>query len=210
MKTLSVILSLSKNLFKSITYETLRQAQGDDCIAYEKTLNNKRKKSAHFPLFASSILYILCFTSLSNCGYSLQNSHTLPFESIKIGKIINRTSEPKLQDKLHVALTEEFLRHGVSVIYSSENVLTGEIIYFNLKTLSEKKEFAAEYEVIIRGDFRFKDNTGKIKGIKGVSSPFIESFHSAENISGIIASKEVAEKTALKRLSIMIVSELIH
>ncbi len=167
----------------------------------------KNNPQAAILLLVSAVLYLL---SLSGCGYTLQGSSSFPFDTVRVGKIVNTTSEPKLQDKLHVALAEEFLRHGIQVTQSSENVLEGRITRFKLRTLSEKREFAAEYEAIIEGDFSFTEESGKIREMKKVSSPFIESFFGADEVSGIVASKEEAAEKALRNLAMVIVSELIY
>ena len=52
---------------------------------------------------------------LSGCGYSVHRQSDLPFSEIQIGTIENKTLEPKLQDKLHTALTEEFMQNGIMV-----------------------------------------------------------------------------------------------
>jgi len=158
----------------------------------------------------SCIFYLL---SLSGCGYSVYQGSSFPFDSVRIGRIVNVTPEPKLQDKLHIALTEEFLRHGIDVTDSSENVLSGTITEFTLRILSERGEFATEYEAVITGNFTFTDREGRIKELKNISSPFIESF-SGEKATGkiaqIVGAKENTAETALRGLSMMIVSELIY
>ena len=57
---------------------------------------------------------ILLFT-LSGCGYTLQGRDTLPFTSVKIGRIENRTFEPKLEDKFQKALADELIRNGIMI-----------------------------------------------------------------------------------------------
>ncbi len=157
--------------------------------------------------------FVIGLLVLSGCGYSIHTSSSFPFDSVRIGRIVNVTSEPKLQDKLTIALTEEFLRHGIQVSHSSPNVLTGTITDFRLRILSERGEFATEYEAVINGNFTFTDSEGKTRVLRNISSPFIESF-SGEKATGsvaqIVSAKENTAETALRGLSMIIVSELIY
>jgi hypothetical protein len=163
-----------------------------------------------------SFLFILLFTAycllftVYSCGYTIQGKKSLPFDSIQIANIENRTLEPKLQDKLHNALTEEFLKHGVAVRSGAGYKLSGTIHLFELHVLSEKAEMAVEYEVIIKGDFRIIDPSGKIKDFKDIGSPFIVSFQSSGLLENVLTSKELASEKAIKDMAMEIVSILIY
>ncbi|KJR40739.1 lipoprotein [Candidatus Magnetoovum chiemensis] len=160
----------------------------------------------------NAFLYLLIAMFISSCGYSLVKSDNIPFESIKIVKITNETQEPKLQDKLYEALTEEFLKKGITVSDTSLNKLEAAITYFKLNVLSEKKTYAAEYGADIRADFTFTDEKGQTHKLSAYSSPFIESFRVAETntINPIIASKETAAAAALSNLAQSLISDLIY
>lgn len=154
-----------------------------------------------------SILYALC---LIGCGYSIHQKAALPFDSIQIGSIENRTPEPKLQDKLHKALTEEFLKQGIAVRPDAGYKLTGTINQFELRILSERADIATEYEVIIRGDFRLKDPAGKTKDFKSIGSPFIVSFSGASQLNEIIGLKELASERAIRDMAMEIIAIMIY
>lgn len=66
-------------------------------------------------IFVFLLLISLLFLVISGCGYTLRNKATLPFDSIQIVRIENKSLEPKLQDRLYLALTQEFLKQGISV-----------------------------------------------------------------------------------------------
>jgi hypothetical protein len=144
------------------------------------------------------------------CGYSIHGKTSLPFDSIQIPKIENTTLEPKLQDMLYNALTEEFLKQGVSVHPDAVYKLSGTIKHFELRILSEKTDVAAEYEVSIRGDFKLVDPSGNIKEFKNIGSPFIISFQSSEKLEDVLALKELASERAIRDMAMEIVLILIY
>lgn len=147
---------------------------------------------------------------LNNCGYSIHGHDALPFTEIKIGLIENKTLEPKLQDKLHKALTEEFLKQGIRINPAAKLKLTGIIHKFNMVSLSTKKGITIEYRVIINADFKLLDEKGDIKEIKNISSPFIVSFTGSEDFGRLLANKDIAEEKALSDVAMQIVGSLIY
>ena len=134
----------------------------------------------------------------------------LPFDSIAIGTIENKTVEPKLQDKLYQSLTEEFLKQGIRVSPDADYSLRGKINQFDLIILSEKNGVATEYEVTIRGDFELVMPTGEVKALKGIGSPFIVSFQSDDLLEDVIANKERASEKAIRDMAMEIVANFIY
>lgn len=157
-----------------------------------------------------SLFYLLLFILLCSCGYSMHRYSSLPFTEIKIGLIENRTLEPKLQDKLHKSLTEEFLNHGISINPAAGLKITGIIHSFDMMTLSEKKGVAVEYQVIIKADFRIIDEKGDIKDIKNISSPFIVPFTGSEDFGRLLANRDAAMERALSDVAMQIIGSLIY
>lgn len=179
------------------------------------TLRYRDKNSS--PIFPVKTIFIfLLFTfyfsllTLFGCGYSIHNKASLPFDSIQIGKIENKTTQLKLQDMLYKALTEEFLKQGVSVNSSAGYKLSGTIHHFELRILSERSDVAAEYELIIKGDFKLLDPSGKAKEYKDIGSPFIVSFSAFGSLNELIASRELASEKAIKDIAIEIVAAIIY
>jgi hypothetical protein len=160
------------------------------------------------------LLYALCYmlfaTCLASCGYTLHSKANLPFDEIQIERIENKTLEPKLQDRFHRAITEEFLKQGISVSPSAKYKLSGTIKLFELRILSEKESVAVEYEVIITGDFRLVGPSGEVKDFKGIGSPFIVSFPGAGMLEDVLALKELASERALRDMATEIVGALIY
>ncbi|MEO5356090.1 MAG: LPS assembly lipoprotein LptE [Nitrospirae bacterium YQR-1] len=159
-------------------------------------------------LFGVITFSLLCLC-LSGCGYRVLGGSSLPFTTVKVGKIQNTTSEPKLEDIFYVALAEELLKRGVSVTDFSENTIEGNINYFQLVIVSEKKKYASEYKIDLKGDFVIKGRDGKNREFKGVTSPFYESFYGPDTVNAIVASKETAAAEAVKRLAASLVFEIL-
>ncbi|MEW6162845.1 MAG: LPS assembly lipoprotein LptE [Nitrospirota bacterium] len=134
----------------------------------------------------------------------------MPFDSIQIERIENKTLEPKLQDRLHKAITEEFLRHGITVYHDAGYKLSGTINLFELHVLSEKKDIAVEYEAVIKGDFRLTGPSGDTKDFKNIGSPFIVSFSGSGLLEDVLALKELASEKAVRDMAMEIVAILIY
>jgi len=175
-------------------------------------------KRFYLPLFTvhcSLFTVVLLFTvhcslfTVVGCGYTLQGRETLPFDSVRIGRIENRTFEPKLEDKLKRTLSDELMKNGVMISNDSRHVINGVIETFELKALSEKEGLTSEYEVIIKGKFFLTLPDGKIQELRG-SGSFIVSFYNTGNLQSIMASKEQTIETALKNLSSEIRAGMIY
>jgi len=154
------------------------------------------------------IFWLLC--TVSGCGYSLRNRASLPFQAIQIVRIENKTVEPKLQDRLYKALTEEFLKEGIAVSPQAGYKLSCTIYNFELKLLAEKSNVATDYEVIIKGNFVLTDPSGKKKEFKDIGAPFIISFAGSGPLDELLASKEVASDRAIRDMATEIVGVLIY
>jgi hypothetical protein len=152
------------------------------------------------------IVIISCFS----CGYSIRSVADLDIKEISIISILNRTPEPDIEDILHNKLANELRRQGIAVKNSSDYTLSGEIRDFKLKVVSEKGEFAREYEVLIRADFSVRGPDDYTKEYDSITSPFIESFIAERQINSIISFKEIATELALESLSRRLVTEIIY
>lgn len=163
-------------------------------------------KRAPFPCAA----FFLAVIVISGCGYQIQKKSSLPFSEIKVGLIENRTLEPKLQDRLHRAITREFLKQGVGVTPAAKLNLTGVVKNFQMISLSEKAGVSVEYRIVVEADFRLLDEAGKVITQKNISSPFIISFPASEDMGNIIAFREVAEERAAEDIAMELAGALIY
>jgi len=157
--------------------------------------------------FAHCALIMVFF--LAACGYSIQGKANLPFRTVSIGKIFNKTFEPRLEDKMQDALVEELLKNGFTLVQNSEYRIEGVIKVFQMKVFAEKNNVAVEYEVDIKGDFKLIGPDGKSKKLAS-EGIFIVSFLSTETLNVVMANKEVAIEQALRDFSTEIVASIIY
>jgi hypothetical protein len=146
----------------------------------------------------------------AGCGYSIYTRASLPFTEIRIGYVENRTLEPKLDDKLHRALVEEFAKYGVAVTPGAAHVISATLQNFNMVSLSEKDDITVEYRFHIDADFTYQDGTGKVREIKNRGLPFIVSFSGSGALPDLLAAREVAERQAMSDLAKSIIGSLIY
>jgi outer membrane lipopolysaccharide assembly protein LptE/RlpB len=146
---------------------------------------------------------------LTGCGYTIHGKAGLPFSSVAIGGIVNRTFEPRLEDRMQVALADELMKSGFIIDSNSGYRINGSLTAFELRTLSEKAGVAAEYEVTVKGDFRLVDPSGKARELRN-HGVFIVSFPSTDSLQNVIALKEKATERALRDLSTEIIASIIY
>ena len=160
---------------------------------------------------ARVLIYFSLVSALmvSGCGYSIHRQSELPFTRIQIGTIENKTLEPKLQDKLHVALAEEFMKNGIMVGPGADTKLSAVVHTFDMTVLSEKQGITIEYRVVIRAGFTLEDKDGK-KELNNIESPFIVSLTASEKLNTLLAMKELAEEKALRDVAMRVVGALIY
>lgn len=156
------------------------------------------------------LLLVACHLLLSaGCGYTIQGRSSLPFDSVSIGNIVNKTYEPGLQDKMQTALSDELLKVGFNLNADSPCRIDGVINAFELRTLSEKSGTALEYEITIKGDFRLAEPPGKTRELRN-HGVFIVSFSGSGSLQAVAAAKEKAIEKALRDLSSEIAASIIY
>ncbi len=163
--------------------------------------NMKRKKTE---ILACNIIVII-FAALAGCGYSIHPQSALHEKEISIGLIDNLTVEPKLQDKLQKALTEEFMKQGIRVVHGAENKVTGTVKSFDLVGLSERGGVLVGYRVTMSAEFKLLDREGKVVAVKTISSPFIVTLTDTGDLGLLLAQKEVAEEQAVADVAMEVV-----
>jgi outer membrane lipopolysaccharide assembly protein LptE/RlpB len=158
-------------------------------------------------LLSIAVLLLLLTTG---CGYQVHRQSSLPFTEIYIAPIVNKTLEPKLQDKLHRALTEEFVKQGFSIRNAAPYRLTGTVSRFDLYALSSKSGVIVDYRVVIHGVFNLTGPDGKVVATKEFSGPFIVTVSGSENLAELLAAKENAEDTACRDIALQVAGALIY
>ncbi|MCX8027047.1 MAG: LPS assembly lipoprotein LptE [Thermodesulfovibrionales bacterium] len=155
-------------------------------------------------------ILLLNVALINSCGYTIQGSKDIPFQSITIGNITNKTYEPKLQDKLLSSLNQQLMLYGFDVSKNARYRLEGEINRFNLRILSEIGLTAVEYEVDIGGAFTLIDTeTFKRYPIK-VFKPYMTVFTTQDRLTNVLIQKEIYTQKALDELSKEIVQGIIY
>ncbi|GER93204.1 hypothetical protein A45J_0940 [hot springs metagenome] len=151
----------------------------------------------HFYFLILTFYLLLLF----GCGYTIQTKANLPFDTIAVGKLENKTYEPKLQDMFSRSLAETFAEYGFKVSSSARYRLEGEITKFELEPLTEQNLVAAQYKVVIKANFRLIDTSTRKSVPLVADSPFITYFSSTERLENVLAQKELSTVSALKNLS---------
>jgi hypothetical protein len=172
-------------------------------------MKTRKSKSKTQNIIILSIIYCLLSTVFS-CGYAIHSKKSFPFQAIQIDRIENRTDEPKLQDKLSLALTDELLRQGFAVHPGADYHLRGKINLFELRILSETSDIATEYEIVMKGDFLVSGPSGYVRELKDIGSPFIISFSGSGQLTTLLAFKELASERAIRDIAQQIVAALMY
>lgn len=164
-----------------------------------------RRLITHYALRITvlSLLFLIC-----GCGYRIQGRQSLPLQEVLIAPVVNQTHEPKLQDRLHRALTEEFLKQGVGVSRFASRTLSCTVRRFALDGLAEAGGIITEYRVSIDAECRLSDGAGATSAIN-VTTPFIVSFRSQDPFGAVLAGREAATDRAAADLAVEIVGGLI-
>ncbi len=158
-------------------------------------------KKINIKEFFSCLLFTAYCLLFFGCGYTIQTKANLPFDTIAVGKLENKTFEPKLQDSFSRSLAETFAEYGFRVNSSARYRLEGEITRFELEPLVEQNLVATQYKVVIKANFRLIDTASGRSVPLVAESPFITYFSSSDRLENVLAQKELSTVGALKNLS---------
>lgn len=154
-------------------------------------------------------LFFIFAILVSSCGYRFIGSGSLPFDSITIKPVRNNTYEPKLEDRMHMALSNEFINQGMEVrAAGTDAVLETTIITFALGAVAAVDETVKEQEIIMNVDLRLL-SSGKITEFNSLSSPIKITFQSTGTVKESVARKEAAADKACREIAKEIVSKII-
>lgn len=159
-----------------------------------------------------SVLYffllISCFL-FTSCGYQMTGSRLLPFHSITIKPVKNNTYEPGLEERLHNALSNEFISQGIEVTSSGGEVeLQTTVKYFQLGSIGAVNEIVKEQELFMHVDITLTDKD-RVIDFKSMHSPIKITFESTGTVSETVARKDAAADKASKEIAREIVSQII-
>ncbi|MEW6600915.1 MAG: LPS assembly lipoprotein LptE [Nitrospirota bacterium] len=156
-----------------------------------------------------ALLFFILAVLVSSCGYRLIGSRSLPFDSITIRPVINTTYEPKLEERMHTALSIEFINQGIEVTASgSDAVIETTITTFALGAVAAVDETIKEQEIIMYVNLKLTSG-GKTTEFNSMSSPIKITFQSTGTVSESVAHKAAAADKACREIAKEIVSKII-
>ncbi|MBC8412983.1 MAG: hypothetical protein ISR96_04785 [Nitrospira sp.] len=159
-------------------------------------------------ILLAGLIVVFCGVLLS-CGYRIIGSTVLPFSSIIIKPVENRTYEPGLQDRLHSALSREFINLGISVNrIESPVVLEASVIAFTLGAVGSINEVIKEQELVMKVDIRLTDHE-RVTEFRAMASPIKITFLAAGTVSETVAEKERAIEKASEEIAKETISKII-
>ena len=156
-----------------------------------------------------SVLIICVASALFSCGYHIIGSKFLPFESITIKPVQNKTYEPRLEERLHNSLSREFINQGIEVKAAGGSVsLEATVTSFQLGAIGAVDETVKEQELLMLVDIVVVDN-GETTTFKNMASPIKITFQSTGTVSQSVNEKEKATDKACREIATEIVSKII-
>ena len=171
-----------------------------------KNICGSRNYTAQLFLKGMVLLFVLF---ISSCGYRIIGSSLLPFDSINIKHVENKTYEPRLEESLHLALSKEFMNQGIKVnTADAEVALEVAVTGFNLGVIGAIDETIKEQELIMTVDIRIVGN-GEVTEFKSMRSPIKITFQATGSVSDAVALKEKAIDKASSEIAKEIVGRII-
>ena len=158
-------------------------------------------------LLKGMVLVLALF--ISSCGYRIVGSSFLPFDSINIKHIENKTYEPRLEESMHLALSKEFINQGIDVNASGDNVvLEVTITNFEVGAIGAVDETIKEQELIMKVNVRIVDK-GNVTEFNSMQSPIKITFQTTGSVTDAVVQKETAIDKASSEIAKEIVGRII-
>ncbi len=158
-------------------------------------------------LLKGMVLVLVLF--ISSCGYRVVGSSFLPFDSINIKHIENKTYEPRLEESLHLALSKEFINQGIDVNAAGDNVvLEVTVTNFELGAIGAVDETIKEQELIMKVNIRVVDK-GNVMEFISMQSPIKITFQTTGGVTDAVVQKESAIDKASSEIAKEVVGRII-
>ncbi|MCK5511429.1 MAG: hypothetical protein KAI96_01395 [Thermodesulfovibrionia bacterium] len=136
-------------------------------------------------------------------------SKHLDFKSVTIKPVENKTYEPKLEESLHRALSEEFISQGIKVVaYDGDISIETKINTFELGSIAAIDENVQEQSVTMRVDVKILDKERVIEFV-AMESPIRITFQSTGTVSDSVINKERAIDKACREIAGEIVGKMV-
>jgi outer membrane lipopolysaccharide assembly protein LptE/RlpB len=157
----------------------------------------------------SLVLMFGVYFFVVSCGYHMVGSKHLNFNSVTIEPILNQTYEPKLEESLHKALSEEFISQGIKVLaHNGDASIKTVIKTFELGSLASIDENVQEQTIIMKVDVRIIDRERIIEFIS-MESPIKITFQTTGAVIDSVSQKERAIDKASSEIAGEIVGKMI-
>ncbi|KPK33433.1 MAG: hypothetical protein AMK70_09455 [Nitrospira bacterium SG8_35_1] len=155
------------------------------------------------------VAFFLLIPLISSCGYKMVGSTFLPFRSIYIKQVVNRTYEPRLEERLHDALSREFISQGIEIRSSSADaLLESEVTSFVVGAVGAVDEVVKEQELFMTTNIKLIEGE-RVTEFRDMRSPIRITFVSTGTVSDSVASKEAATDRACREIAKEIVGRII-
>ncbi|RJQ48019.1 MAG: hypothetical protein C4538_04490 [Nitrospiraceae bacterium] len=133
----------------------------------------------------------------------------LPFRSITIKQVQNRTYEPRLEEKMHIALSKEFINEGIEVrAAGGDVVLEATVITFQLGAIAAVDDKIKEQSILLRVDLKLNDQ-GRVTEFRSMESPIKITYQAAGSVTESVAFKDRAIDKACSEIAKEMVSRII-
>ncbi len=151
----------------------------------------------------------LCSLLILSCGYHVVGSKPLPFNSVTIQPVHNETYEPKLEERLHNALSKEFITQGIKVKAANGDVdLIATITTFELRSIASIEEKVQEQTITLKTNIKIIDGERVIE-FKSMQSPIRITFQSSGTVTESVVEKENAIDKAFSEIAKEIISKIV-
>jgi uncharacterized lipoprotein YajG len=136
-------------------------------------------------------------------------SKPMPFNSVTIKHVHNKTYEPRLEEKLHNALSKEFISQGIKVMAANGDVdLEATITTFEVGAIAAVEEKVQEQSIKMRVDTRIIDKERVIE-FTSMESPIKITFQSTGTVTDSVMQKERAINKACREIAREIIGKII-
>jgi hypothetical protein len=151
---------------------------------------------------------ILGLGLLISCGYQIVGSKSLHFDSVTIRPVQNKTYEPRLEEALHKALSEEFMSQGIKVVSTGGDLdIETTIKAFELDTIAIIDEDVYEQSIRMSVDVRVIGEDRVIE-FTSLESPIKITFQTTGTVSETVMRKEGAIEKACREIAGEIVGRM--
>jgi hypothetical protein len=128
---------------------------------------------------------------------------------VTIKPVINKTYEPGLEERLHNALSREFIAQGIRVKAINGDIdMTTTITNFELGALAYIDEIVQEQDITLKVDIIIMDKN-EVMEFRSMQSPIRVTFRSTGTVNESVVEKEKAIDKSCREIAREIISKII-